>query len=134
MEDEGFVGVVGPFFRRGGGETLEFCFPTDTRHRNKAGVLQGGALATFADRALGTLAQAVTGKDIVSTVQLNMSFIDKVEIGELAFTAPKIVRARTSLVFMAATISASDRVVADVTGIMKASSLKPGPGQSRPLA
>ena len=49
LTDEGFIGLVGPFYRRETHTGPEFCFPTDRRHHNLRGVLQGGALMAFAE-------------------------------------------------------------------------------------
>ena len=61
-DDDGFVGLVGPFWARSGpsGEMLH-GFLAEDRHVNLLGVVQGGMLMTFADRALGLAAWHAAG-------------------------------------------------------------------------
>jgi len=119
ITDEGFVGLVGPFFHRGSGAELRFGFPTDPRHHNLRGVLQGGALMTFADRAMGMAARAASGAVRSATVQLDVQFVDAVQIGEFLETTPIVIRATRQLVFMSATLMVGERIVATAHGIWK---------------
>ncbi len=119
VTDEGFIGLIGPFYRRDTATGPQFRFPTDTRHHNLRGVLQGGALMTFADRVMGTTARALTQAQRTATVQLNVQFIDAVQIGEVVETAPVMLRATRQLVFMATTLTVGERTVATANGIWK---------------
>ena len=121
MIDEGFVGLVGPFFSRRSDDGLEFGFPTFAKHHNRIGVVQGGALATFADRAMGTAVRAASGAVRSATVQLDMHYHDAAKIGEFIETKPKIVRATTRLVFVHAVLTVKERPVAMGYGIWKIS-------------
>ena len=42
--DEGFIGLVGPFWTRQEGETHLFAFTAQPKHHNRRGVVQGGML------------------------------------------------------------------------------------------
>ncbi len=119
ITDEGFIGLVGPFFQTGTGADLHFCFPTEAKHHNRRGVLQGGALMTFIDRVLGIAARAATQAERTATVQLDVHFIDAVEIGELVETCPKVVRATRQLIFMTADLTVGSRTVALANGLWK---------------
>ncbi len=119
IADTGFVGWIGPFFQRGAGAELEFGFPTDDRHRNLQGVLQGGALMTFADRAMGMAALAAAKADRSATVQLDVQFVDAVRIGECVETRPTVIRVTRRLVFMSASLTVGSRVVASASGVWK---------------
>lgn len=119
MSDGGFIGLVGPFLikREEGG--LCFRFPTRGKHRNRNGVLQGGALMTFIDRALGATARTLTGAAHTATVQLNLNFVDAVRIGDLVQVRPILVRATKQLIFMSGTFHVEDRIVATANGVWK---------------
>lgn len=119
ITDAGFVGLVGPFFQRGSGTELRFGFPTEHRHHNLRGVLQGGALMTFADRVLGISARAATLAELTATVQMDVHFIDAVKIGEFVETCPTVVRATRQLIFMSTAMMVGPRIVATANGVWK---------------
>jgi len=119
IADDGFVGLAGPFYYKGTADGLHFRFPTMDKHRNRNGRLQGGALLTFADRALGTAARAAIEASNTVTVQLNIQFVAGVNLGEVVEVTPQVVRATKSLVFMEGAFMVGDRKVAAITGIWK---------------
>lgn len=119
ITDEGFIGLVGPFFQLDAETGPRFAFPTDSRHHNLRGVLQGGALMTFADRILGVTARALTHAHRTATVQLNMQFIDAVQIGEVVECAPMMLRATRQMMFMSGILTVGERVVGSANGIWK---------------
>lgn len=117
--DEGFVGLVGPFVKRTDDQGLIFGFPTLDKHRNHGGVVQGGALITFADRALGFAARAATKATRTATVQMNVQFVDAVKIGEFVQARPVVTRATKQIVFMDTTLTVGLRIVAKAQGVWK---------------
>jgi acyl-coenzyme A thioesterase PaaI-like protein len=119
VTDEGFIGLIGPFFRMETEAGPKFAFPTDARHHNLRGVLQGGALMAFADRAMGMSARAATGATRTATVQLNMQFIDAVQIGETVETQPVVLRTTRQLMFVDARLCVGERIVGSATGLWK---------------
>src|SRR5690554_1885174 len=76
--DDGFVGLAGPFFMKETDSGPIFRFPTSGKHNNRNGVVQGGALMTFSDRALGATARAVSGAARTATIQIDFQFVDAV--------------------------------------------------------
>ncbi len=119
VTDEGFIGLIGPFYRLDTPTGPHFRFPTDKRHHNLRGVLQGGALMTFADRILGTTARTLTHAQRTATVQLNVQFIDAVQIGETVEAAPIMLRATKQLVFMSTNLTVGEKLIATANGIWK---------------
>jgi acyl-coenzyme A thioesterase PaaI-like protein len=119
LPDQGFVGMIGPFFSREVEGRPHFAFPTDDRHHNLRGVLQGGALMTFADRSLGASTRFFTQAPRVTTIQLDVSFIDAVQIGEVVEAAPELSRATRSVVFVRTELKVGARLVATAQGIWK---------------
>src|SRR5207244_12112110 len=51
--DEGFIGLVGPFWMRRSGDGCRYAFMAEPKHHSRRGIVQGGMLMTFADRAMG---------------------------------------------------------------------------------
>src|SRR3546814_16163801 len=112
--DQGFIGLAGPFFMKETPEGFRFCFPTESKHHNRNGVVQGGALMTFSDRALGATARAVSGASRTATVQIDFQFVDAVQIGELVETSPGVVRYTSNSFFLQTTLMVAARPVAIV--------------------
>jgi acyl-coenzyme A thioesterase PaaI-like protein len=54
-----------------------------------------------------------------ATIELNIRFIDAVELGEFMEIAPGIARKTRSIVFMRGTVTADGRIVATADGIWK---------------
>jgi acyl-coenzyme A thioesterase PaaI-like protein len=119
VDDKGFIGHVGPIWRRERGGRLEFAFRAEPKHANLRNVLQGGMLMTFADRALGRNSCRAAGEKPVATVEFNMHFVTAGKIGEFFEIRPEVVRKTSSLVFMRGDIVVGARVVAAATGIWK---------------
>lgn len=117
--DRGFISHAGPFFHRMDGTGPSFSFPTFAKHENRNGVLQGGALMTFTDRALGATARHLTDTPATATVTLNIQFVDAVRIGETVQGSPTMVRATKQLIFMSGVFMVESRVVAVVNGVWK---------------
>jgi acyl-coenzyme A thioesterase PaaI-like protein len=117
--DEGFIGLVGPFWTRQSGGNHLYAFMAEPKHHNRRGVVQGGMLMTFADRSMGMTCWYANERQPQATVQLDMHFIDAVQIGDFVEAKCTVVRRTRSLVFMAAELVVGDRVVATAKGVWK---------------
>ena len=73
---------------------------TEDKHHNRRGLVQGGVLMTFADRACGMTARYVSGKTKLATVQLDTHFVEAGKIGEILISQPRVVRSTRSLIFV----------------------------------
>src|SRR3546814_17443166 len=89
--DQGFIGLAGPVLMKETPEGFRFCFPTESKHHNRNGVVQGGALMTFSDRALGASERAVSGASRTAPVRIAFHFVSAVHIGEPIGTSPRVV-------------------------------------------
>ena len=78
----GFIGLVGPFWSRPNGDSFHYAFMAETKHHNRRGVVQGGMLMTFADRSMGMTCWYANERQPQATVQLDVHFIDAVQVGE----------------------------------------------------
>jgi len=117
--DEGFIGLVGPFWMRQCGDSYRYAFLAQPKHENRRGVVQGGMLMTFADRSMGMTCWYANGRQPQATVQLNVHFIDAVQIGEFVEARCKVVRRTRSLIFMSGELVVGSRVVATASGMWK---------------
>ena len=119
LADAGFIGLVGPSWGRGEGSEAAFAFVAEPRHANLLGVVQGGMLMTFADRALGIGAWNAAGNRACATVQFDMQFVSSARMDDFVELRPEVVRRTTSLVFMQGSLRAGPRVVAGAHGVWK---------------
>ena len=117
--DEGFIGLVGPFWTRPSGDSYRYAFMAEPKHHNRRGVVQGGMLMTFADRAMGMACWYANERQPQATVQLDMHFIDAVQIGDFVEAHCRVVRRTRALVFMSGELVVGSRVVATANGVWK---------------
>ena len=117
--DEGFIGLVGPFWRRPSGDSYLYAFLAEPKHHNRRGIVQGGMLMTFADRSMGMTCWYANERQSQATVQLDVHFIDAVQIGEFVEAKCRVVRRTRSLIFMSAELIVGPRVVATASGVWK---------------
>ena len=123
--DDGFIGLVGPFWHRPAGDSYLYAFMAEPKHHNRRGVVQGGMLMTFADRSMGMTCWYANERQPQATVQLDMHFIDAVQIGEFVEAKCTVVRRTRSLIFMSADLVVGSRIVATAKGMWKTLRKKP---------
>ena len=82
-ETTGFLSLVGPLWQRTVNGQSELALITEDKHHNRRGMVQGGLLMTFADRACGMVARTASGRPTMATVQLDVHFVDAGKIGEV---------------------------------------------------
>ena len=120
---DGFIGLVGPFWQRPQktelGDSFVYGFMAETKHHNRRGVVQGGMLMTFADRSMGMTCWYANERQAQATVQLDVHFVDAVQVGEFVQANCRVVRRTRSLIFMAAELVVGARVVATASGVWK---------------
>jgi uncharacterized protein (TIGR00369 family) len=118
-DDDGFVALVGPIWRRTSGQTDRYAFVAEPKHHNRRGVVHGGMLMTFADRAIGRACRYANAHQPQATVQLDIHFVDAVQVGEIVEATCRIVRRTRALMFASAELMVGTRVVATAKGIWK---------------
>lgn len=117
--DDGFIGLVGPLWRRRDGETWRYGFLAEPRHANLIGVIQGGMIMTFADRALGMIAVEAAGCRSAVTVGFETQFVGGGRVGSFVETAGDVVRITSNLIFMRGFVVSGATVLASCQGIWK---------------
>ncbi|WP_213772363.1 PaaI family thioesterase [Bradyrhizobium sp. dw_78] len=119
VETTGFLNLVGPLWQRAVDGVHEYALVAQDKHHNRRGLVQGGLLMTFADRACGMTARYVSGHPTLATVQLDVHFIDSGKIGEILMTRPRVVRTTRSLIFMNAEVTVQGRTIITANGVFK---------------
>jgi len=119
FSDEGFMQIAGPFFFKTDGPNMHFLFHTGMKHKNLRGIVQGGALMTFTDRAYGALARHFTGTKATATIQFNYNFVDAVKLGEVVELSPVVTKTTKSMVFLNGQLCVKDKPVGFATGVWK---------------
>jgi acyl-coenzyme A thioesterase PaaI-like protein len=119
VETTGFLSLVGPLWQRVMNGEHEYAIVAQDKHHNRRGLVQGGLLMTFADRASGMTARYVSGKPTLATIQMDTHFIDSAKIGEILMAKPRVVRATRSLIFTNAEVTAGNRCIATASGVFK---------------
>jgi acyl-coenzyme A thioesterase PaaI-like protein len=119
VDTTGFLNLVGPLWQRMVDGEPEYALVAQDKHHNRRGMVQGGLLMTFADRACGMAARFVSGRPTMATVQLDVHFVDAGRIGETLMTRPRVIRTTRSLVFVNAEVKANNRTIVTATGVFK---------------
>jgi acyl-coenzyme A thioesterase PaaI-like protein len=119
VDTTGFLSLVGPLWERVAGGEHEYALVAQHKHHNRRGLVQGGLLMTFADRACGMTARYVSGRPTLATVQLDVHFVDSGKIGEILLARPRVVRTTRSLIFMTTEVTAGNRCIVMASGVFK---------------
>jgi uncharacterized protein (TIGR00369 family) len=119
VDTTGFLHLIGPLWQRNVDGIHEYALHTEDKHHNRRGLVQGGVIMTFADRACGMSARYVSGKPHLATVQLDVHFVEAGKIGETLIARPHVVRTTRSLIFIRTEVTVGDRVVAMANGVFK---------------
>ena len=119
VETTGFLNLVGPLWQRMVDGEPEYALVAQDKHHNRRGMVQGGLLMTFADRACGMAARFVSGRPTIATVQLDVHFVDAGRIGDTLMTRPRVIRTTRSLVFVNAEVKANNRTIVTANGVFK---------------
>lgn len=115
VEDEGFMATVGPLYLKEG----VYAFRADQKHANLIGVVHGGMLMSFADRAMGVTAMAAADGANCVTIQLDMKFLDSGRMGDWITAHSFVVKRTGSMVFMRGEVRDGSRLVATGDGVWK---------------
>ena len=115
-----FDQVVGPFyFREDDDGRMRCAFRAEKKHMNTGGRMHGGCLMTFADIALFQIAYREMEGASGLTVQLDSTFVDAVNQGDLVEAAGEVVRAGKSLIFVRGQIVVAERTVMTFSGVIR---------------
>ena len=116
---DGFITLVGGLWRRQHGEGLEFGFIAGQDHANRNGMVHGGMLMTFVDRAFGMSSRLASGAPRAATISLNHQFMAPMQIGEFARVVPNVVKLTTRMAFVEGTVMRDDTALMGAQGVWR---------------
>ena len=115
----GFIEYAGPFYYRDDedGQRI-YGFQTDDQHDNPGGVIHGGALFTFLDFSMSSIASMVHGGNI-ATVSLSTDFITGVPVGAFVEAHITVQRKARSLAFLRGEVRFEDDILIAASGVWR---------------
>jgi acyl-coenzyme A thioesterase PaaI-like protein len=119
MPDTGFLGYVGPIWIKDHPDHFRAGFLAEDKHRNRRGVVQGGMIMTFADRALAMAGRKVNFDGPQATLQMDTHFISPGHLGEFIECFSTVTRKTKTLMFITGIVCHEERVIATVSGLWK---------------
>ncbi len=119
LEDAGYTGVVGPFWRRELEQGVALALRVRRDHLNHNGTAHGGVLLAMADQTLGLSALHVSGGLKQATIQLDFQFLAPAIEGETIVASGEVTRQTRSVVFTRGELRVGDRTVGVATGLWK---------------
>lgn len=119
--DDGFVGHAGGLWQRTIDRQVQFAFVATEIHTNRNGLVHGGMLMTFMDRALGQTAREATGAVRGATVSLTHQFLAPVRINDIVKLTPQVTSKTGRMVFMTGTALIGDVPVVSAQGVWRMS-------------
>lgn len=117
--DDGFIGHVGGLWRKEVDGKTRFAFVAHPFHANRNGVVHGGMLMTFIDRAMGHTARLATGAVRGATISLSHQFLSPVRLGDLVELTPVVTNATRRSVFLIGTVLVGDTPVVNAQGVWR---------------
>jgi uncharacterized protein (TIGR00369 family) len=110
---------VGPFWQRRIDGHMQVGLVCGARHDNGNGKMHGGILMMLADTGMGAAVRA-TGEYLhFVTIQLDVSFLQSVEIGEFVTTHCQVRHSTKSVIFVSGALRVGEREVASAQGVFK---------------
>lgn len=88
-------------------------------HANRNGVVHGGMLMTFVDRAFGMSARLASGARRGATVSLSHQFVAPLQIGTFAVVEPKIVKLTARMAFVEGIVFAENEAIMQAQGVWR---------------
>lgn len=90
-------------------------------HANRNLVVHGGMLMTFIDRAFGESARLAGHAVRGATINLNVSFLQPMELGSFATLRPQISRVTGRMAFVEGTVKCDGAALATAQGVWRIS-------------
>ena len=112
--------TVGPFYFREEADGPVTAFRAERRHLNGGMAVHGGALMSFADSALFTIAQPHLDNGYSGvTVAFNSEFLAAGQLGQLMEARGEVLRAGKSLIFVRGLVTADGKPCLNFSGTIK---------------
>lgn len=116
---EGLIAHVGGLWNRVHNSTHQFGFLAAPMHANRNGVVHGGMLMVFVDRAYGLTARLKSGATRSATISLNHQFMAPMPIGGFALIEPQVGSLTTRLAFMQGSVTCDNIPIVSAQGVWR---------------
>ena len=116
---DGFIEHVGGMWLRGPQGSREFGLLAQPFHANRSGVVHGGMIMTFLDRAFGQTAREVSGANRTATISFTHQFVAPVRIGDFAVSTPRVTRFTGRLAFVEGSLMRDGEVLVTAQGVWR---------------
>ena len=116
---DSFGDTAGPYYFRLPGPIPGVGFYSETRHRNLANFVHGGALLSLADMALFDICHRARGAFRAVTVSLSSEFLAPAPIGAFIEATGEMMGGGKSLLFSRGMVSANGRALLSFSGTLK---------------
>ena len=118
--NKGFMKHLGGLELKKINEThYEFIVEVKEMHLNTGKIAHGGFLSTIADTGMGTAAHRVAGDRRCVTINLDMKFISKGQLGDKLKGDVKVLKKTKTLIFISCEILNSNNIIASASGTWK---------------
>ena len=112
-----YSALVGPIFE-GTTAVPQRGFRVQDKHINRAGIVHGGMLMSFADMVMGRAVREI-GPGGGVTVRMTTDFLGPAHLGDWVAGEAKVTRTTRTLVYIDAEITANGRLILTASGIFR---------------
>ena len=123
--DDGFIGLVGPFWARPSGDSYLYAFKAEPKHHNRRGVVHGGMLMAFADTAFGHAVSMHRKDHYWVTVRLVTDFLSAAKLGDWVEGTAEVMGIEDDIYTVKGRIWCGDRTIMTGTGVFKTLGKRP---------
>lgn len=121
---DGFIAHIGGLWRLTDETGQHYGFITRDIHANRNGVVHGGMIMSFADRAFGMQSRLSSGAERAATVSLSHQFVAPLKIGKFATLTPRIVKLTPRMAFVEGTVMCDGEAIVQAQGVWRLASMK----------
>lgn len=116
---EGLIAFLGGLWLRERDGMREFGFIALPHHANRNGVVHGGMMMTFVDRAFGMTSRGASGAARGSTISLSHQFMNPLKIGSFATVQPRIGQLTRRMSFVEGTLMCGETPIMQSQGVWR---------------
>lgn len=117
VNDQTFLDTIGEVLQRTRDGMIEIGLRTDTRHRNRSGIVHGGVYMTLIDRALGHNCRNLGDGRRMATASLTVNFVRPARTGDFLHVTCSISKNGRKAAFGEAVLSVDGVTCCTATGV-----------------
>lgn len=116
---DGFIAHIGGLWHLTNQAGNHYGFVTRDIHANRNGVVHGGMIMSFVDRAFGMHSRLSSGSAKSATVSLSHQFVAPLQLGKFAALTPRIVKLTPRMAFIEGTVMCDDQPIVQAQGVWR---------------